>query len=47
VCLVVLTIIEFENVLLDDKFKQACEYISAESASEGLHDPKELGQFQK
>jgi hypothetical protein len=41
--LVVLTIVEFDNVLLDDKFKQSREYVRIESASQGLHDPKELG----
>jgi hypothetical protein len=45
--LVVLTIVELENVFFDNKFKQAGEYISAESASEGLHDPKELREFQE
>jgi hypothetical protein len=45
--LVVLTVIEFENVLLGDKFKHSREYVSTEIAFEGLHDPKELGQFQK
>jgi hypothetical protein len=45
--LVVLAIVEFDNVFLDDKFKQLREYISAEVASEGLHDLKELGQLQK
>jgi hypothetical protein len=44
---IVLTVIKLKNILLDDKFKQSCEYVSAEIASEGLHDPKELGQFQK
>jgi hypothetical protein len=45
--LIVLAIVKFDNVLLDDKFKQSHEYVSAKSAFEGLHDPKELGQFQK
>jgi hypothetical protein len=47
VCLIVLVIVEFDNVFLDDEFKQLREYVSAESAYEGLHDPKELGQLQK
>jgi hypothetical protein len=45
--LVVLTIVELENVFFDNKFKQVGEYVSAESASEGLHDPKKLREFQK
>jgi hypothetical protein len=45
--LVVLAIVEFDNVFLDDKFKQSREYIGAKVASEGFHDPKELGQLQK
>jgi hypothetical protein len=45
--LIILTIVELENVFFDDKFKQAGEYISAESTSKGLHDPKELREFQE
>jgi hypothetical protein len=45
--LIVLAIVEFDNVFLDDKFKQSRENVSAESAREGLHDQKELGQLQK
>jgi hypothetical protein len=45
--LVVLAIVEFDDVFLNDKFKQSREYVITEIASEGLHDPKELGQFQK
>jgi hypothetical protein len=41
--LVVLVIVKFDNIFLDDKFKQSSEHVSAEVASEGLHDPKELG----
>jgi hypothetical protein len=33
---IVLTVIKLKNILLDDKFKQSCEYISTESAFEGL-----------
>jgi hypothetical protein len=43
VCLVVLAIVEFDNIFLNDKFKQLREHVSAKVASEGLHDPKELG----
>jgi hypothetical protein len=45
--LVVLTIVKLENVLFNNKFKQIGEYASAKSASEGLHDPKKLREFQK
>jgi hypothetical protein len=44
--LVVLTIVKLENVLLNNKFKQVGEYVSTKSAYEGLHDPKELREFQ-
>jgi hypothetical protein len=44
---IVLTIIKLKNILLSEKFKQSRQYVSAEIASEGLHDPEELGQFQK
>jgi hypothetical protein len=47
VCFIVLTIIELENVFLDDKFKQTGEYVSAEGTLEGLHNPKELREFQE
>jgi hypothetical protein len=40
--LVVLAIVEFDNVFLDDKFKQSREYVSTEIVSEGLHDQKNL-----
>jgi hypothetical protein len=45
--LIVLAVGEFDNVFLDDKFKQSREHVSAESASQGLHDPREFGQVQK
>jgi hypothetical protein len=45
--LIVLTIVKLENVLFNNKLKQAGEYVSTESASKGLHDPKELREFQK
>jgi hypothetical protein len=43
----VLTIVELENVFFDNEFKQAGEYVSIESASEGPHDPKVLRWFQE
>jgi hypothetical protein len=43
--LVVLAVVEFDNIFLNDQFKQSREYISAEVASESLHDPEELGQL--
>jgi hypothetical protein len=42
----VLIVVELENVFLDDKFKQADDYISTEGTFEGLHDPKEFQEFQ-
>jgi hypothetical protein len=45
--LIILTIIKFENILLDDKFKRAREYVSTERTLEGLHNPKELRKFQE
>jgi hypothetical protein len=45
--LVVLAVVEFDDVFLNDQFKQSRENISAEVASESLHDPEELGQLQK
>jgi hypothetical protein len=37
---IVLIIIELKNVFLDDKLKQASEYISVEGTLEGLHNTK-------
>jgi hypothetical protein len=45
--LVVLTVVEFDDVFLNDQFKQPRENISTEVASESLHDLEELGQLQK
>jgi hypothetical protein len=45
--LIELTIVKLENVFFDDKCKQMGEYISAEGTFEGLHDPKELREFQE
>jgi hypothetical protein len=42
-----MTIVKLENIFFNDNFKQAGEYISAEGTSEGLHDPKELREFQE
>jgi hypothetical protein len=45
--LVVLDIIQFDGVFLNDPFKQSRENISTEVAFESLHDPEELRQLQK
>jgi hypothetical protein len=45
--LVVLVVVEFDDVFLNDQFKQPRENISTEVASESLHDLEELGQLQK
>jgi hypothetical protein len=45
--LIVLTSIKLKNIFLDDKLKQASEYSSAEGTPEGLHNPKELQEFQE
>jgi hypothetical protein len=44
---IVLTIIKLKNIFLDDKLKQTSEYISAKGTPEGLHNPKELREFQE
>jgi hypothetical protein len=43
--LVVLAVVEFDDVFLNDQFKQSRENISAQVASESLDDPEELGQL--
>jgi hypothetical protein len=45
--LVVLVVVEFDDVFINNQFKQPHENINAEVASESLHNPKELGQLQK
>jgi hypothetical protein len=39
VCFVVLAVVKFDDVRLDDKLEQSCENISTKVAPEGLHNP--------
>jgi hypothetical protein len=42
VCFVVMPIVKFDDVRLDDQLEQSCEYISTEVASKGLHNLEKL-----
>jgi hypothetical protein len=42
VCFVVMPIVKFDNVRLDDQLEQSLEYISTKVASKGLHNPEKL-----
>jgi hypothetical protein len=39
---VVMTIVEFDDIWLNDQLEQSCEYISTKVAPKGLHNPKKL-----
>jgi hypothetical protein len=45
--LVELAVVDFDDVLYDNQLKKSRESISTKVAPEGLHDPNELGHFQK
>jgi hypothetical protein len=42
-----LPVVDFDNVGHNDQLKKPRESVNAEVASEGLHDPNELGHLQK
>jgi hypothetical protein len=39
---VVMTIVEFDDIWLNDQLEQLCEYISTKVAPKGLHNPEKL-----
>jgi hypothetical protein len=47
VSLVELAVVDFDDVWYDNQLKKSRESIGTKVAPEGLHDPNELGHFQK
>jgi hypothetical protein len=47
VSFVELTVINLNDIWHDDQLKKSCESISTKVATEGFHDPNELGNFQE
>jgi hypothetical protein len=43
VCFIILVVVKFDDIFLDDELKQSREHISTKVTSESLHDPEELG----